>query len=129
MDNPGDAKYGFTTEQMFEGFKHLKAKGAKHFGIHSFLASNTVTNDYYPTLARELFELAVQLKEKTGVHIAFINLSGVIGSACARASQIKSGKTSHRLQNFTPGIYVGLTLAAQPELRFLRKSPTSCAGA
>lgn len=79
MDNPGDSKYGFTTEQMFEGFKILKEKGAKHFGIHSFLASNTVTNEYYPTLARQLFELAVKLKEETGVHIAFINLSGGIG--------------------------------------------------
>ena len=79
MDNPGDAKYGFTTEQLFEGFKILKEKGAKHFGIHAFLASNTVTNDYYPTLARQLFELAVKLKEETGVHIAFINLSGGIG--------------------------------------------------
>ena len=66
MDNPGDAKYGFTTEQMFEGYKILKAKGVENFGIHSFLASNTVTNDYYPTLARELFELAVKLKEETG---------------------------------------------------------------
>ena len=79
MDNPGDSKYGFTTEQLFEGFKVLKEKGAKHFGIHSFLASNTVTNDYYPTLARQLFELAVKLKEETGVHISFINLSGGIG--------------------------------------------------
>lgn len=79
MDNPGDAKYGFTTEQLFEGFKILKEKGAKHFGIHAFLASNTVTNDYYPTLSRQLFELAVKLKEETGVHIAFINLSGGIG--------------------------------------------------
>ena len=79
MDNPGDAKYGFTTEQMFEGYKILKAKGVENFGIHSFLASNTVTNDYYPTLARELFELAVKLKEETGAHITFINLSGGIG--------------------------------------------------
>ena len=76
MDNPGDAKYGFTTEQMFEGYKILKAKGVENFGIHAFLASNTVTNDYYPTLARELFELAVKLKEETGAHITFINLSG-----------------------------------------------------
>ena len=79
MDNPGDAKYGFTTEQMFEGFKILKAKGVEHFGIHAFLASNTVTNEYYPTLAKQLFELAVKLKEETGAHIAFINLSGGIG--------------------------------------------------
>ncbi|MCI6811424.1 MAG: diaminopimelate decarboxylase [Lachnospiraceae bacterium] len=79
MDNPGDAKYGFTTEQLFEGFKRLKAKGVENFGIHSFLASNTVTNDYYPTLARQLFELAVKLKEDTGANITFINLSGGIG--------------------------------------------------
>ena len=45
MDNPGDAKYGFTTEQLFEGYRILKEKGVKHFGIHAFLASNTVTND------------------------------------------------------------------------------------
>ena len=79
MDNPGDSKYGMTTEQMFDAFKRLSEKGAKHFGIHSFLASNTVTNEYYPILAKMLFELAVELKEKTGVHIAFINLSGGIG--------------------------------------------------
>ena len=79
MDNPGDAKYGFTTEQIFEGFRVMKEKGVKNFGIHSFLASNTVTNDYYPTLAKQLFELAVQLKKETGAHITFINLSGGIG--------------------------------------------------
>ena len=79
MDNPGDAKYGFTTEQMSEGFRILKEKGVKRFGIHAFLASNTVTNEYYPTLARQLFELAVKLKEETGAHITFINLSGGIG--------------------------------------------------
>lgn len=79
MDNPGDAKYGFTKEQLIEGFKILKAKGAKNFGIHAFLASNTVTNEYYPTLAKTLFEVAVELKEKTGADIKFINLSGGVG--------------------------------------------------
>ena len=79
MDNPGDAKYGMTTEQLFEAFKVLKAKGAKNFGIHAFLASNTVTNDYYPILAKMLFELAVKLQNETGAHVAFINLSGGIG--------------------------------------------------
>ena len=52
MDNPGDAKYGMTTEQIFEAFKILKEKGAEEFGIHAFLASNTVTNEYYPMLAK-----------------------------------------------------------------------------
>jgi len=79
MDNPGDAKYGFTKEQMIEGFIRLKNKGVKTFGIHAFLASNTNTNDYYPTLAKILFELAVELRDKTGADIKFINLSGGIG--------------------------------------------------
>ena len=79
MDNPGDAKYGMTKEQMIEAYKQLKAEGAKEFGIHAFLASNTVTNEYYPKLARILFELAVELKKEVGVHIGFINLSGGIG--------------------------------------------------
>ena len=79
MDNPGDAKYGMTTEQMFEAYKILKEKGAENFGMHAFLASNTVTNEYYPMLAKVLFELAVKLKEETGAHITFINLSGGIG--------------------------------------------------
>ena len=79
MDNPGDAKYGMTTEQLFEAFKIMKSKGVKEFGIHAFLASNTVTNEYYPTLARTLFEVAVKLKNETGADIKFINLSGGIG--------------------------------------------------
>ncbi len=81
MDNPQDAKYGMTTEQILEGYRILKAGGVKHFGIHAFLASNTVTNDYYPTLAKQLFELAVRIKEESGVELDFINLSGGIGVA------------------------------------------------
>ena len=79
MDNPGDAKYGMTTEQLFDAYRVLQAKGAKHLGLHAFLASNTVTNEYYPMLARVLFELAVRLKKETGADIRFINLSGGIG--------------------------------------------------
>ncbi|MDO4292564.1 MAG: diaminopimelate decarboxylase [Eubacteriales bacterium] len=79
MDNPGDAKYGMTTDQIFEAFRVMKQKGVKRFGIHAFLASNTVTNEYYPKLAGELFSLAVRLKEETGADIAFINLSGGVG--------------------------------------------------
>ncbi len=79
MDNPGDAKYGLTTEQLFEGYRILKEKGVKRFGMHAFLASNTVTNEYYPTLAKTLFETAVRIKEQVGVSLSFINLSGGIG--------------------------------------------------
>ena len=73
MDNPGDAKYGMTKEQMKEAFKRLKKMGAKRFGIHSFLASNTVSNEYYPTLAGILFDLAVELKEETGLDLLTVN--------------------------------------------------------
>ena len=79
-DITGDAKYGMTHEQIIEAYKILMSKGVKHFGIHSFLASNTVSNAYYPELARQLFALAVELKEKTGASIEFINLSGGIGT-------------------------------------------------
>lgn len=79
MDNPGDSKYGMTTDQIFEAFRILKSKGVENFGIHAFLASNTVTNDYYPMLAKVLFELAVKLEKETGAKVAFINLSGGIG--------------------------------------------------
>lgn len=79
MDNPGDAKYGMTREQMKDAFIRLSKMGVKEFGIHSFLASNTVSNEYYPTLAKILFELAVELKNETGVAIKYINLSGGVG--------------------------------------------------
>ena len=79
MDNPGDAKYGMTKEQLLEGYKILKDKGVKRFGIHSFLVSNTITNDYYPELAKTLFELIVEIKNKIGVEISFVNLSGGVG--------------------------------------------------
>ena len=79
MDNPKDSKYGFTKQQLFDGFRRLSALGVKHFGLHAFLASNTVTNEYYSMLAGILFRLAVRLKEATGAHISFINLSGGVG--------------------------------------------------
>ena len=79
MDTPKDAKYGFTHDQIIEGYKILKDKGAKRFGMHAFLASNTLTNDYYPVLAEIMFKTAVEIKEKAGVSLSFINLSGGIG--------------------------------------------------
>lgn len=79
MDMPGDAKYGMTEDQMAGAISRLEKLGAKHFGIHAFLASNTTTNEYYPELAAKLFRLAVRLRNMTGAHISFINLSGGIG--------------------------------------------------
>ncbi len=81
MDNPGDAKYGMTEEQLIEAFRQLADLGAESFGIHSFLASNTVTNDYYPELASILFRLAVRVKKETGISVSYINLSGGVGVA------------------------------------------------
>ena len=79
MDNPGDSKYGFTKAQLFEGYRILRDKGVKHFGLHAFLASNTVSNEYYPELAGRLFALAAEAKRELGIHFAFINLSGGVG--------------------------------------------------
>ena len=79
MDNPGQAKYGLTRPQMTQAFQRLKELGAEEFGIHAFLASNTISNEYYPALAAILFRTAVELKEETGARITFINLSGGVG--------------------------------------------------
>ena len=79
MDMPRDAKYGMTEDQMGGAITRLQKLGVKHFGIHAFLASNTTTNEYYPELAAKLFRLAVRLKNATGAHFSFINLSGGIG--------------------------------------------------
>lgn len=79
MDHPEESKFGMTKEQLFKGYKELAEKGVKTFGIHAFLASNTVTNDYYPVHAKALFELAVEIKENLGISLDFINLSGGIG--------------------------------------------------
>ena len=79
MDMPRDAKYGMREDQMLESIKRLMELGTKHFGIHAFLASNTTTNEYYPELASRLFKLAVRLRNATGCHFSFINLSGGVG--------------------------------------------------
>ena len=79
MDEPGDAKYGMTKEQIFAAYAVMKAKGVKEFGMHAFLSSNTLSDDYYPLLAKKLFKLAVKIKDQVGVKISFINLSGGIG--------------------------------------------------
>ncbi|EEP29218.1 diaminopimelate decarboxylase [Shuttleworthella satelles] len=79
MDNPGDSKYGMTHAQIIEAYRILKEKRVKHFGIHAFLCSNTVTNDYYPTLARTLFTLVAEISKELGIRFDFINLSGGVG--------------------------------------------------
>ena len=79
MDNPGDAKYGMTEAQLFEAYRMLKARGVKKFGIHAFIISNTLTNDYYPMLAGQLFDLVVRIEKEVGIKFEFVNLSGGVG--------------------------------------------------
>lgn len=79
MDHPEESKFGMTKEQLFKGYKELQELGVKEFGLHAFLASNTLTNEYYPQLARQLFLLTLEIREQTGVSLDFINLSGGIG--------------------------------------------------
>ncbi|HBQ45939.1 MAG TPA: diaminopimelate decarboxylase [Ruminococcaceae bacterium] len=79
MDNPGESKYGFTRPQLTEGFRRLQQLGARNFGLHAFLASNTTGNEYFPALAKILFRTAVELHRETGAHISFVNLSGGVG--------------------------------------------------
>jgi diaminopimelate decarboxylase len=87
MDVPSDAKYGFTKEQLFGGYRLLRDKGAEKFGIHAFLASNTKTNDYYPALARILFETVAEIKRETGIALSYVNLSGGVGIAYDPATE------------------------------------------
>ncbi len=79
MGNPGEAKYGFTEEQIREGLSRLGRMGATSFGLHAFLSSNTMTPTYYPELARILLRLGRRMAAETGLRFAFINLSGGVG--------------------------------------------------
>ena len=79
MGQPWDSKYGMTREQMTQALLRLKALGVTRFGVHSFLASNTTEDIYYPTLARIVFELGRDLERETGLVFSFANLSGGIG--------------------------------------------------
>ncbi|MBM6774792.1 diaminopimelate decarboxylase family protein [Olsenella profusa] len=81
IGSPEDSKFGMTEPQLEESFRRLSALGVQEFGIHAFLASNTQVNDYYPRLARLLFEMAVRLSRELGVHVGFVDLSGGIGVA------------------------------------------------
>jgi len=79
MGNPGDAKYGMTREQLTEAVKKLMKLGVKEFALHSFLASNTTDNTYYPTMARLLMNVAVEISKETGAKFFMLNLSGGVG--------------------------------------------------
>jgi diaminopimelate decarboxylase len=79
MGQPEEAKYGFTLSQVFEGLRMLQAKGAKRFGLHTFLASNELNPQYFVDTAAMLFDLALQVLDKLGIRIEFANISGGVG--------------------------------------------------
>ena len=79
MGSPGDSKYGWTKEQVPVGLRRLKNMGAKRFGLHAFLASNTTDNSYYPKLAGILFDVGAEMEKACGLPLAFVNLSGGVG--------------------------------------------------
>jgi diaminopimelate decarboxylase len=79
MGNPEEAKYGFTREQVFEGLAQLRNKGAKRFGLHTFIASNELNPDYFVETATMLFDLAVEIKDRLELRVEFTNISGGIG--------------------------------------------------
>ena len=79
IGRPEEAKYGFTRDQLFEGYATLKAKGVKRFGLHTMVASNELDPNYFIDTARLLFELAADLHDKLGISFDFINLGGGIG--------------------------------------------------
>jgi len=79
IGNPEESKYGFTREQLFEGYRMLKEKGVKRFGIHTMVASNELDADYFVETAGIVFELIVEISKETGVRFEFANLGGGIG--------------------------------------------------
>ena len=79
IGKPEEAKYGMTREQILEAYKIMKAKGVKHFGLHTMVASNELNPDFFADTAKLVFELAVELKEKDDVRIEFTDLGGGLG--------------------------------------------------
>ena len=79
MGHQYDSKFGMTKPQLFEALALLRSKGARRFGVHAMMTSNSLDTDYYPTLARELFLLALEIREKIGITLSFIDLSGGLG--------------------------------------------------
>ncbi len=79
IGNPEEAKYGFTKEQLLEGYRILKNKGVKRFGLHTMIASNELHSQYFVDTAIMLFEFAVEIKNKIGISLEFVNLGGGFG--------------------------------------------------
>ncbi len=76
---PEEAKYGFTREQLFEGYKKAKEAGANRFGLHTMVASNELNPEFFIETARMLFSLASDLHRELGIRLDFVNLGGGMG--------------------------------------------------
>lgn len=79
IGKPEEAKYGFTREQLFEGYRQLRDKGVKRFGLHTMVASNELEVDYFVETAQLLFDLVGELSAELGITFEFVNLGGGIG--------------------------------------------------
>ncbi|MDD5093265.1 MAG: diaminopimelate decarboxylase [Dehalococcoidia bacterium] len=79
IGSPEEAKYGFTREQLFEGYRIARDKGVKRFGIHTMVASNELDAHYFVDTAEILFNLVVEVYRKLGILIEFVNIGGGIG--------------------------------------------------
>jgi diaminopimelate decarboxylase len=79
IGKPEEAKYGFTREQLFEGYRQLKAKGVRRFGLHTMVASNELNPEFFIETAKMLFQLSIELARDPGVRMEFVNLGGGIG--------------------------------------------------
>lgn len=79
IGQPEESKYGFTREQIFEGFKIIKEKGVKRFGLHTMVASNELDYSYFIETADIMFDLVLEVKKELDIDIEFVNLGGGIG--------------------------------------------------
>jgi diaminopimelate decarboxylase len=79
IGNPEESKYGLTKEQLFQAYEIVREKGATRFGLHTMVVSNELNPDYYIETAHMIFDLAIELKEKIGIRLEFVNFGGGIG--------------------------------------------------
>jgi diaminopimelate decarboxylase len=108
IGNPEDSKYGFTREQLFEGYRKLKAKGVKRFGIHTMVASNELDPDYFIETADIVFDLILDISKELGITFEFANLGGGIGIPYKNEHKpVDLVKVSHGIKELYDRIIVG----------------------
>ncbi len=119
IGKPEQAKYGFTRDQLFEGFAVLKARGVKRFGLHTMVASNELDPDYFIETTAILFDLAAQLRTKLGIDFDFINLGGGIGIPYRpEQDRVDMARVSAGIR----AAYGRLVATGHPDIRILMES-------